>query len=362
MNNLLRITCLGDVAPVASARDAIMENPQAAREIFAGISMESDVIFANLEAPVTAAESPRENKKYILKTSSEILDIFPRKMVFSIANNHILDYGAAGLMETIDNLSGKKLKFTGAGENLAEAGKPVIAECDGKNVGFIACADSRYLAATENNPGVFPADPALLIPKITKLKTAVDLVYVSVHMGMEYISVPTPGMQRLAGQCHLAGANVVFFHHAHCVSGYILRENGATLWGLGNFIFPENDQYPFKPWFEAASWSITHDISASSLDLHVTSFLINKNGLPEQPEKKTEKKIIERIENISRQINSGKNLSWVRLKCILNISYLKIVFSNYSDIVRRRGFMQVVRQMISSVKIQFLKNDQHDPD
>jgi len=362
VNSLIRVTCLGDIAPIHAARDAILESPRSLRNFFDTAFADSDMIFANFEAPVSSAVTIREDKKYVLKTTREVLGAFPDKMIFSIANNHILDYGNEGLIETIENLSETGMRFTGAGRNLAAAGKPVVTECRGRTVGFVACADSRYQAATEDNPGVFPAVPALLLPKITKLKADVDLVYVSIHMGMEYVSIPSPYMQQLAGECHLAGADVVFYHHAHCVSGYAMRDNGATLWGLGNFIFPESETYPFKPWFEAASWRLTHDLSARSLALEITPYLINKKGLPEPADKMTGTKILGRIAKAGKRISSNKNLGWARLHDVLSVPYLKTVFANYADMARRRGYRHVVRQMISFVKMQFLKTDLHDHD
>jgi hypothetical protein len=362
MNNLLRITCLGDIAPVRVAASPFRENTSTVRKFFAETFSDSDIIFANLETPLVSTGTIREDKKYVLKADPGVLGVFPEKTVFSIANNHILDYRCEGLSETIAHLEEKGLRYAGAGTSLEAAGKPVVIDCKGKRIGFMACADRRYQAATENRPGVFPAIASLLVPRIKKLKAGADLVYISVHMGMEYTPVPTPLMQELAGECHRAGADVVFFHHAHCVSGYTLSGERATLWGLGNFLFPEGDNYPFKPWFEAAAWRLTHDHAAGRLDVGISPFFIGKNGLPETPDPETRKRILGRIEKISRQINRGKSLGWPRLKSILSISYLKIALANYADIVRRQGLTQLLRQVISSLKMHILKIDQHDND
>jgi len=38
-----------------------------------------------------------------------------------LANNHILDWGVAGLMETMETLDNAGIQFTGAGKNNLEA-------------------------------------------------------------------------------------------------------------------------------------------------------------------------------------------------------------------------------------------------
>ena len=43
-----------------------------------------------------------------------------------LANNHVLDYGYAGLEETLSTLTASGLKVAGAGRNITEARRPAI--------------------------------------------------------------------------------------------------------------------------------------------------------------------------------------------------------------------------------------------
>jgi len=347
------ITCVGDIAPIRTAQDHFMSDNQSLKKYFEEIFFESDVVFCNLETPLTRAKSVRENKKYIFKAVPEIINAFPDQFVYSIANNHILDYGEEGLQETIKHLSEKGIRFAGAGNNLQEAVRPVVINCRGKSLGFLACADKRYQPATENRPGIFPAIPDLLLPKISQLKSTVDLVVVSIHMGMEYIPVPAPVMIKLSNDCREAGADAVFFHHAHCVSGYTISKNGITLWGVGNFLFPDSSKNHFKPWFETTTWSIIHEVNRGIIDLKINPYIIDSDGIPKNADSKRGARIRKRIELISDKINHGDSLIWLRVKNICSYSYAKLFITNYADIARRKGLLNMFKQITTSIQALF---------
>ena len=52
--------------------------------------------------------------------------------LFTIANNHILDYGRDCLKDTMDNLKKEGISYIGAGANEEEANKPFIKEINGR--------------------------------------------------------------------------------------------------------------------------------------------------------------------------------------------------------------------------------------
>ena len=354
-NDCVVVACVGDIAPINKAHDYIIKNESAQKERFNEQFSKYDLVLGNLETAITAGQDIREDKRYNFSTSEKVLDVFPGKVIFSLANNHILDYGPEGLLETIRNLKRKGFRFTGAGANIDEAGEPVIIECKDKKIGFIAAADKVFgIEASKDTPGVFPADTGLIISKIKQLKTETDIIYLSIHMGKEYIPVPTPAMKKLADDCHEAGSDVVVFHHAHCVSGYTLKDNKATLWGTGNFIFPVSNKHHCKSWFETASWQLQHTPDGG-LKLVVNPLRINRDGFPEESTGKVNNKILKLIEHISNQINSGKSLERLRRKYVFRISYLRLALSDYWDLTRRAGIRHVYTSILYSIKSLFRK-------
>lgn len=58
--------------------------------------------------------------------------------LFSLANNHMLDFSYGGLASTLAALRERGLLFSGAGETLAQASRPAIAELPSGRVGFLA--------------------------------------------------------------------------------------------------------------------------------------------------------------------------------------------------------------------------------
>jgi len=350
----ISIACLGDIAPIEPAAGILMADIRSHRNHFETLFAGSDIVFGNLEAPLTNTTAAMEDKKYLLKADPRVLNAFPPKFIFSLANNHILDYGHDGLFETIEHLSKNGFRFTGAGKNLAAAGKPVTIDCKGKTIGFLAAADSRYQTATETEPGVFPADPALLGPRINRLGQKTDIVYVSIHMGMEYIPVPAPNMFHLAESCHQAGAHVVFFHHAHCISGYTASPNRTTLWGTGNFLFPDILDHPFTPWFETATWHIRHQTTGNGIRVSVEPFKLDNNGMPQRAGPETDSKITKKIAVLGGAIERGKHLGLLRLANICKPAYLRLLIANYADIARRSGAKQMAGQILSSIETLFL--------
>ena len=77
----------------------------------------------NLEAPIIIDEPNNKKKLYISKNALPILDFF---YGVSIANNHICDQEESGLINTIEALKQRGIKYTGAGISKEEAFLPII--------------------------------------------------------------------------------------------------------------------------------------------------------------------------------------------------------------------------------------------
>ncbi|MBE0437773.1 MAG: CapA family protein, partial [Methylomicrobium sp.] len=193
------------------------------------------LIVANLEAPITDKELAIEKKPYLHKTSTATLALFDERFVLSLANNHIMDYGASGLNDTIDALNKAGIQYAGAGQNLDQAKTPCLLTVEGIRIAVICAADPRFYPATETSPGTCPAHQSLLVESIQSIKNQVDFVIVSVHMGLEYVSVPSFNQMNLTQACFDAGTNVVHFHHAHCLSGAATNGKDMVFFGTGNY-------------------------------------------------------------------------------------------------------------------------------
>ena len=84
--------------------------------------------------------------------------------VFNTANNHSMDYGHGGLLETLRNLDRLDLPHAGTGKNLADATLPAFVECEYGRVALVGITTSYHdsnMAGPQNQdmqgrPGVNP--------------------------------------------------------------------------------------------------------------------------------------------------------------------------------------------------------------
>jgi hypothetical protein len=194
-----------------------------------------DLLVANLEGPLLDAAHgiPPIAKAgpHIFNTQAPVLGC---PAVFSLANNHTMDFGAAGLDASINRLTNSGHKFFGAGIDVDQARRPVVINVGKFTIGMIACCEAQFGSATAANPGVAVAGP-WVYEAIRGLRKSGARVVISVHRGVEDYPWPTPQQCEAYHSYIEAGAEVVHGHHAHVPQGVETYKNGLILYGLGNF-------------------------------------------------------------------------------------------------------------------------------
>ena len=107
---------------------------------------QTDLFLINLECVLTTHTKPRRNghyKPFYFRAEPSVgttLKIGRAKFA-SLANNHICDFGNAGLLETIQILDQAGIAHAGAGSNLAEAGAPARLSVNGTRISVVSFAD-----------------------------------------------------------------------------------------------------------------------------------------------------------------------------------------------------------------------------
>lgn len=223
-------------------------------EKVAGILKENDVIFGNLECPMTGrTECLDKNYKYVLKSEVKAIASieYAGFNLLSLANNHILDYYEAGLFDTMDILKARGIAFSGAGKNLAEARKPAIIEKKGLKIALLSYTDmAEYIykgnpsisfAAGEDKAGVAPRKAEYIFEDVEKIKDSVDILIVSLHWGIEESFIIAPEQIELAHTLIDMGVDVILGHHPHQFQGIEIYKGKPIAYSLGNFIFDQND-------------------------------------------------------------------------------------------------------------------------
>jgi poly-gamma-glutamate synthesis protein (capsule biosynthesis protein) len=165
-----------------------------------------------------------------------------------VANNHTLDYGHAGLIETLDTLKKVGVKCAGAGRSLAEAEAPAIVDVAGGGrvivFGFGAKTSGipGAWAATQGRPGVdMLADLSertvdRIAARIRTVKRAGDVVVASIHWGGNWgFAVPREHV-RFAHALVQAGVDIIHGHSSHHVRPIEVFEGKLILYGCGDFL------------------------------------------------------------------------------------------------------------------------------
>ncbi len=156
--------------------------------------------------------------------------------VVCLANNHIMDYGEAGLQATLNTLQANQLSAIGAGLSLSEAEKPFKTQIQGARVTILNTAEGEEGVST-GAAGVAPLNVSRLSEQIAGLRAESDVIVVIAHAGREHVPFPPPYIQESYRALIDAGADVVVAHHPHAAQGIEHYKQGLIAYSLGNFAF-----------------------------------------------------------------------------------------------------------------------------
>ena len=214
----------------------------------------SDLAIGNLETSITDRNIKWEGKKYNFKAPSRVLKGLKDSgiEVVTIANNHVLDYGHDGLIDTMKNLDKYDIKYAGAGKNKKEAVKGVILEKKGVKVGILSFSrvipDMKWYAK-DNRAGIVSAyDPYVneMLECIKEMKKEADIVILSIHWGVERSTSPRKEEIAVAKKAIDSGADIVMGHHPHVLQGIEIYKGKPIFYSLGNFVFGSWDKINSK--------------------------------------------------------------------------------------------------------------------
>jgi len=166
-----------------------------------------------------------------------------------LANNHVLDWGDAGLQETLETLDAAGIHRAGAGRDLAEAAAPAVLPVQGKSrvlvfsCGVESSGIGRRWAAARQRPGVqllpdlSPDTVDRLAGEVRAARRAGDIVVVSIHWGGNWdYSIPQAQRAFAHGLVDRAGVDVVHGHSSHHVKGIEVYHDRLILYGCGDLL------------------------------------------------------------------------------------------------------------------------------
>lgn len=206
--------------------------------------LKNDFVFANLESPIIDGRKIKSGEM-VFRTNENLVPILKELnfSIFSLANNHILNFGEKGLFKTIELLNKARMLTVGAGKNEEEAYNFKIIEKNGIKFAFLAYNDKDVVplnsGAKENQAGTALIDLQKMTETIQKAKKIANFVIVSLHAGDEYQFEPNNSQIKIAHTAIDNGADLIIGHHPHVIQPIEKYKNGYIFYSLGNFVFDQ---------------------------------------------------------------------------------------------------------------------------
>jgi poly-gamma-glutamate synthesis protein (capsule biosynthesis protein) len=207
--------------------------------LFAG----DDLTIVNLECPVSTRGTAVE-KAFAFRCDPAALPAARAAGVdvANFANNHIRDFGRDAMLDSIKHAHEAGIAPVGVGADLAAATTPAVFERGGWRIavlGFGGVVPDASWLATPQSPGLASGDDLDLMAEAVRAADAVaDLVFVTIHWGMELDTEPRTDDTRFAEAMIEAGADGIFGHHQHRLGPLGVHNERPIAWGLGNFVWP----------------------------------------------------------------------------------------------------------------------------
>lgn len=162
--------------------------------------------------------------------------------VINLANNHIMDYGVAGVNATKSAFAGSAACL-GADTDPGEAYAPLFLDVKGVRIGLLAFCESEFGASRDPDEAGFAwINHDRVDGLIVGVRARCDVLIVQAHAGIEQEDVPLPEWRDRYRRLLDAGADAVIGHHPHQPQGWESHGGKTIVYSLGNFFFqPEYD-------------------------------------------------------------------------------------------------------------------------
>lgn len=262
---LVKGTVVGDMMLGRSITNKGSKNNY--KNMFSGVSdlwKDSDYVAGNLECVLldNASDYEKNDKEIHINAETKTANVLKENgfTLVSLANNHLADFKAKGVVNTLDTLDKVGLKHVGAGRNLTEAAEYDMQEINGVKIATIAVSDiiPKDFAARDSKAGILTTKTLKYYQAVKDASEKADLVIANIHWGVEYGMTETEAQQQLARNLINWGVDVVIGSHPHVLQPVEKYGDGIIFYSMGNFVFDQG-------------WSRTKDSM-------VLNYYVDKNG------------------------------------------------------------------------------------
>ena len=210
---------------------AVLDSGESPFRFVENVTKNADILLVNFENPVTTSS-------YAVKGDVP-LKANP-KYTYLQANNHALDYGEAGLNESIKNLKDAGIYVMGAGNDISQATAPVSIDCGDRKVTILNYMDADNFQeyrgvmdpATANSSGYSAYDSELAQKQVQEARDNGSSIVIKISH--ELIN---------------DGADIVIGSHTHVTQGVEMYNGKPIFYNLGNFIFDQSNPATHTSYF-----------------------------------------------------------------------------------------------------------------
>jgi poly-gamma-glutamate capsule biosynthesis protein CapA/YwtB (metallophosphatase superfamily) len=208
------------------------------------------VSIINLETSITTSDAfwPGKPIYYRMHPANVGCLTAARIDVCTLANNHVLDFGYAGLTETLETLHAAGIKTAGAGRDLADAERPAVVELTTHRRILVFSFGSE----TSGVPATWSARPAQsgvafledlseetaerVLERVGRVARRGDLIVASIHWGSNWGYDVSSMYVRFAHRLVDGGVSLVHGHSSHHPRPIEVYKSKLVLYGCGDFL------------------------------------------------------------------------------------------------------------------------------
>lgn len=225
----LKILITGDLSLTGIFEKKIRGNKEIFSDEIIDFLKSADYCICNLEGVVTDSVKSSDSKTILTNPSSTINYLAHRNIkVFNIANNHILDIGKQGLIDTLNELKG--YIYFGAWLKNETINNTITI---GNNIKVKLTSFTEKVKDGDKNCSVSTKKDLNILGK-----SECNWNIIFHHGGEEYTGYPSPTKRNLLKRIQIKNnPDFIISHHSHTLQGYEKINNTNIFYSLGNFIF-----------------------------------------------------------------------------------------------------------------------------
>ena len=233
------VIAVGDIMLGGRAKKAMAEfGPDYPFDGVLPLLQRAPIVLGNLEGPL-AQKARKQKRNFSYQVDVSLASSLSRAGInaVTLANNHLMDCGRSGVLETLGALSNANVFALGAGTNERAAHAPVIRQAGGLRIGLLGYYWNSRTAATADRPGSAMDPPEALEADIRSLREHVDRIVVTFHWGVPYEREPSSEDRTKAHFAVDCGADAVVGHHPHVAQPFEIYRRCPIFYSVGNFAF-----------------------------------------------------------------------------------------------------------------------------